>query len=118
MKSRTFGKHRHRYNYEPHTTSKPTKKKKYRQRDFITKNLDTATINHGIENEYAEVKQKNWMFFVGIIFGVIMTFYGIKDDGMELKMLGFKYSGALVGVAVSLLCIFGIIKNKAKVRIG
>ncbi len=118
MANRAFGKRKRKHSYEPHTTSKPTKSKKHRQRDFIAKNLDSATANKGIENEYADARQKNWIYLVGIVLGAVMTFFGIRDDGMEFKILGFKYSGALVGIAVILYCVYGMINNKPKVRIG
>lgn len=117
MKNISFGKRKRKQSYEPHTTSRPLKRKKHRQRDFVAKNLDSATANKGIENEYADVRQKNLIYFVVIVFGVIMTFWGIKDDGMELKILGFKYSGTFVGIAVTLFCIYGMYKNKPKVKI-
>ena len=118
MANRAFGKRKRKHTYEPHTTSKPIKNKKRRQRDFVAKNLDSATANKGIENEYADARQKNWMYFAGIILGAVMAFLGIKDDGMEFKILGFKYSGALVGIAVILYCVYGMIKNKPRVKIG
>ena len=118
MANRSFGKRKRKHAYEPHTTSKPTKSKKHRQRDFVAKNLDSSTANKGIDNEYAAARQKNWIYLVAIVFGAVMTFLGIKDEGMEFKILGFKYTGALVGIAVILYCIYGIKNNKPKVRIG
>lgn len=116
MAKKSLSKRTHAY--EPRTTSVPTKNKKRRQRDFVAKNLDSETAKKGIENEYADARQKNWMYFAGIILGAIMVFLGIKDEGMEFKILGFKYSGALVGIAVFLYCVYGMIKNKPKVKIG
>ena len=118
MANKLLNKRKHTHTYEPRTTSVPTKKKKRRQRDFVGKNLDPDTAKRGIESEYADVRQKNWMYFAGIALGAIMVFLGIKDEGMEFKVLGFKYSGALVGIAVSLYCVYGMINNKAKVKIG
>lgn len=118
MTKKALRKRKHNHKYEPRTTSAPNNKKKRRQRDFVAKNINSKTAEKGIENEYADVKMKNWMYLAGLVLGAIMAFCDIKDEGMEINILGFKYSGALVGIAIVLCCIYGIKNNKPKVKIG
>lgn len=107
---------------KPHTgycpvkrTSKPPKRKKVH--DFESKGQSERVNLTGMDLEKDSLRQKNLLFFLFLIAGLLLLFFDIKDKGMTLEFVGFQYSGSLVGTLVCGVSGFGIIRNKPKVKI-
>lgn len=125
--SRSFGKNKFKgydkkQEKRPHTgycpvkrTSKPPKRKKVH--DFESKGQSERVNLTGMDLEKDSLRQKNLLFFLFLIAGLLLLFFDIKDKGMTLEFVGFQYYGSLVGTLVCGVSGFGIIRNKPKVKI-
>lgn len=116
VKNRNRYKGGKRHNgYTPvHTT--PTKKKK-KKCDFVSKSTSIELNKQGIKLEKLSIIQKNFIFFVGLIFGFILLLLDVKDDGMFFEGLGIKFAGSLVGIVVIIISLIGVLHNKPRVRL-
>ena len=96
--------------------TKPTKRKP-KKHSFASKSNSELINSKGIEMEQSSIKQKNILYFVGIVASVLLLFFDVKDEGMLFEGLGFKFSGSLVGTLLFGICAYCIYKNEPKVTI-
>lgn len=94
----------------------PTKRKK-KKHDFVSKGKSDELNKVGLNLEESSIKQKNILYFIGIILSSALCFCDVRDDGMLFEGWGFKFSGSLVGILGFILCIVGIYINKPKVSL-
>lgn len=90
--------------YTPVTTSRPK-----RQKEFKAKGVSDEIAKLGITKEYGSLNLLKCVYWCTIIIGAVLTVLGITDTGLNFEILGFKYTGSLVGVPI---IVFGIYRLK------
>lgn len=102
------------------TKRKPLSNKgpKVKQTQFTSEGQPQPVNEKGIAMERENMRTKNILLGIFAFAGIILCLYDVRDDGMTMEFVGlFKYSGSLVGLLVTVLCVMGICKNDPQVSI-
>lgn len=97
---------------------KKSRRKGKKQLQFTSENQPASVNEKGIEMETESMRSRNVLYGVFALIGALLCIFDIRDKGMTLEFIGlFKYSGSLVGVVMTSMCIWGMMKNAPKVTI-
>lgn len=87
-----------------------------KQTQFVSEGQPPAINEKGLELEKISIIIKYTLLGIFALLGVILCIFDIRDDGLILKFLGlFNYSGTLVGVIITVACMYWIYKSKPSV---
>lgn len=99
---------------------KPFKKRK-KLKEFISEGQTSEVNAKGIKYEYLSDLIIKIFLFGCVIFGLILCIKDIRDANGFVEfvygVMSFKYMGSLVGGAVIIIAIIGLIIKKPKVNI-
>lgn len=108
-------KRRRTSGYKPVTTT--SKQRKRKKHDFVSKGQNDNINLTGMEMESDAVKQRSYLYYVGIAFGFVLLILGVKDPNMMVEFWEIKYSGSLIGGLIIFVCVIAMMRNKPKVTI-
>ena len=83
--------------------SKKIKVGDLRLRKFEAEDATPEIQELGTKSEYKYAMIITVIFGILILAGVVMIFMGIKDEGMNIKIGAYEFSGSMVGLVVILL---------------
>lgn len=93
------------------------KRRKNKKHSFESKHRSEAVELEGIKREHTSANQRQLIFAIMIVAGIVLACLDIRDKGMIFEGLGFKYSGSLSGILITIIGGFLAAGAKPKVKL-
>ena len=92
-------------------------KKRIKQKDYNSEGVSISTNLYALKIENIKIIFKLVLEFIGIIGGILLIFFNVRDEDFCLEISNFKLQCSLAGLAISIISIYALIKTNPKINI-